>query len=96
MIEIRETEDYKKWFAELRDRKARSIIDIRLKRVEKGNFGEVRPAGEGVSELIFDYGPGYRIYYEQVGKVLVILFGGGTKKTQEQDIQKAHELARLV
>jgi putative addiction module killer protein len=66
----------------------------RLRRLSLGNPGDVKPVGEGVSELRIDYGPGYRIYYVQRGKALVILLAGGDKKTQARDIQKALELAR--
>jgi putative addiction module killer protein len=96
MIEIRQTEVYANWFAKLRDRQARARIDVRIRRLSLGNFGDVKPVGEGVSELRIDYGPGYRIYFVQRGAVLVILLAGGTKGTQAQDIQMARELARKV
>ena len=63
MIEIRQTEVYAKWFDGLRDRQARARIDVRIRRLSLGNFGDVRPVGEGVSELKIDYGPGYRVYF---------------------------------
>ena len=59
-----------------------------------GNPGDVEPVGEGVSELRIDYGPGYRVYYKQQGKTLVILLAGGDKRTQKRDIENAKELAR--
>lgn len=74
----------------------RARIDIRLRRVSLGNFGDVRPVGEGVSELRIDYGPGYRIYFVRRGTTLVILLAGGDKRTQSKDIQLAIELARSV
>lgn len=61
MMEVRQTENYAQWFAELRDRQARARIDVRIRRLSLGNPGDVRPVGEGVSELRIDYGPGYRI-----------------------------------
>jgi putative addiction module killer protein len=65
MIEIRQTEIYASWFARLRDRQARARIDVRIRRLSLGNPGDVRPMGEGVSELCIDCGPGYRVYFVQ-------------------------------
>lgn len=96
VIEIRQTEIYAEWFANLRDRQARARIDVRIRRLSLGNPGDVRPVGEGVSELRIDYGPGYRVYFVQRGSALVILLAGGDKRTQDQDIQSALELARNV
>lgn len=96
MIEIRETEVYKKWFGSIKDRKTRSIIDIRIRRISLGHFGDVAPVGKGISELRIDYGPGFRVYFLKRRNVLVILLCGGDKSTQEKDIQKAIELARWV
>ena len=96
MIEIRQTEIYANWFASLRDRQARARIDVRIRRLSLGNPGDVKPVGEGVSELRIDYGPGYRVYFVQRGRELVILLAGGDKRTQDRDIQLAQELAREV
>ncbi|MCX6031888.1 MAG: type II toxin-antitoxin system RelE/ParE family toxin [Chloroflexi bacterium] len=96
MIEIRQTEVYASWFARLRDRQARARIDVRIRRLSLGNPGDVRPVGEGVSELRIDYGPGYRVYFVQRGAVLIILLAGGDKRTQDGDIQTALELAGKV
>ena len=78
MIEIRQTEVYANWFARLRDRQARARIDVRIRRLSLGNPGDVRPVGEGVSELRIDYGPGYRVYFIQRGAALIILLAGVT------------------
>jgi putative addiction module killer protein len=94
MIQIRETDSFKKWFSSLKDKKAKARIDVRIKRVSLGNFGDVRPVGNGISELKIDYGPGYRVYFVARGNTLVILLCGGDKTTQTKDIQKAHELAQ--
>lgn len=94
MIEIRQTDEYAQWFDGLRDRQARSRIDIRVRRLSLGNPGDVKPVGEGVSELRIDYGPGYRVYFVQRGALLVVLLAGGDKSTQDRDIQTALELAR--
>ena len=94
MIEIRQTATYAEWFAGLRDRRARSRIDARIRRLSLGNFGDVKPVGEGVSELRVNYGPGYRVYLVQRGQTLVILLAGGDKSTQSTDIKTALDLAR--
>jgi len=94
MIEIRETEVYARWFKKLRDRQARVRILARIRLLSLGNPGDVEPVGEGVSEMKIDYGPGYRIYYKQRGKVVAILLAGGDKRTQKRDIENAKELAR--
>lgn len=94
MIEIRQTVVFAEWLRKLRDEVARARIQIRVRRVSLGNFGDVKPVGGGVSELRVDYGPGYRVYLRRHGEVLVLLLAGGTKKTQEADIVKAKELAK--
>jgi putative addiction module killer protein len=94
VIEVRQTEAYAEWFARLRDRQARARIDARIRRLSLGNPGDVKPVGEGVSELRIDYGPGYRVYFVQRGKALIVLLAGGDKRTQDRDINKAIALAR--
>lgn len=94
MIEIRQTEEYSRWFDKLRDRQARARILARIRRLSLGNPGDVEPVGEGVSELRVDFGPGYRIYFKQRGKTIVVLLAGGDKRAQKRDIEKAKELAR--
>ena len=94
MLEIRESSAYAAWFAALRDRTAKVRIDIRIRRLSLGNFGDICPVGEGVSELRIHYGPGYRIYLKKQGEALVILLAGGDKSSQDQDIRLAKDLAR--
>ncbi|MFH1086286.1 MAG: type II toxin-antitoxin system RelE/ParE family toxin [Chloroflexota bacterium] len=96
MIEVRQTEEYAAWFARLRDHRARARIDVRIRRLTLGNVGDVRPVGEGVSELRIDYGPGYRVYFCQRGQNLVVLLAGGDKRTQDEDIDLALTLARAL
>ena len=96
MIEIRKTETFERWFIGLRDRKAVARITSRIDRLQLGLFGDVKPVGEGVSELRIDYGPGYRIYFVQRGREVVILLVGGDKRTQSRDIEKALGLARML
>ena len=94
MIEVRETQIYTLWFRKLRDRQAKARILARIRRLSLGNPGDTRSLGEGVSELKINYGPGYRLYYKQREKTLVILLVGGDKRTQQQDIEKAKNLSR--
>ena len=61
MLEVRQTATYVEWFSGVRDRIAKTRIDIRIRRLSLGNAGDVKPVGEGVSELRVDYGPGYRV-----------------------------------
>ena len=93
MIEVRQTEEFAGWLEALRDVNARARILNRMRRLAAGNPGDVKPVGSGVSEMRIDYGPGYRVYFVQRGKVLVILLCGGDKRTQERDIAKAKALA---
>jgi len=83
---------FKTWFANLRDTRAKIRIDIRIKRLALGNPGDVKPVGEGISELRIDYGPGYRVYFKDTGKEIIVLLCGGDKRTQSKDIEQAKEL----
>ncbi len=94
MFEIRKTDDYAKWIDNLADTRARARILVRVERLAAGNPGDVKPVGEGVSELKIDYGPGYRVYFKKQGQELVILLAGGDKSSQAKDIKLALGLAR--
>ena len=94
MIEIRKTNIFAKWLDGLQDIRARARILVRLERLLMGNPGDVKPVGEGVSELRINYGPGYRVYYKKQGHKLIILLAGGDKKSQPKDIKTALRLAR--
>jgi len=78
----------------LRDRAAQVRINVRIRRLSVGNPGDVKSVGKGVSELRIDYGPGYRVYFTKHGITVFILLAGREKRTQEQDIRKAHKLAQ--
>jgi putative addiction module killer protein len=93
MIEIRKTEIFAKWIDGLRDIRARARILVRIERLGSENPGDVKPVGEGVSELRINYGPGYRVYYKKQGERLVILLAGGDKSSQSKDIKTAINLA---
>ncbi|RDJ20605.1 type II toxin-antitoxin system RelE/ParE family toxin [Bosea caraganae] len=96
MIELRQSAVFVKWLGDLRDMTARLRIAARLRRVEHGNFGDVKPVGDGVRELRIDYGPGYRVYFTQRGQEIVILLCGGDKRTQAADIAHAKRLAKEI
>ena len=96
MLEIRKTAIFAKWFANLKDRKAKARIQARIDRVELGHFGDVASVGDGVNELRIFYGPGYRVYFIQRNMVVVILLSGGDKGSQQADIAKAKEIARQL
>jgi len=89
MIEIRKTETFAKWIDELQDIRARARILVRIERLAAGNPGDVKPIGEGVSEMRIDSGPGYRVYFRKIGQKAVILLAGGDKNTQSKDIKTA-------
>ncbi|MEW6600137.1 MAG: type II toxin-antitoxin system RelE/ParE family toxin [Nitrospirota bacterium] len=94
MLEVRKTETYVQWLNSLRDIKARARDLARVERLSSGNPGDVKPVGEGISEMRIDYGPGYRVYYTMRGRTLIILLAGGDKRSQATDIKKALLLAR--
>ena len=64
--------------------------------MQLGNFGDAKPVGAGVFELRFDFGPGYRVYYTERNGEIVVLLAGGDKSTQQQDIEKAKQLAETI
>jgi putative addiction module killer protein len=94
MKRMRRSDEYDKWLKKLRDSEARSRILARVKRLAEGNPGDVKPIGEGCSEMRIDYGPGYRVYYKDTGKEIIILLCGGDKRTQDTDIENAKKIAR--
>lgn len=94
MFEIRKTDAFVQWLDGLRDIHARARVLARIERLAGGNPGDVKPVGEGVSELRIDYGPGYRVYYKKQGREVIILLAGGDKRSQANDIKAALRLAR--
>jgi len=93
MIEVRKTDTFAKWLDGLRDIHARARILVRIERLALGNPGDAKPVGEGVSEMRIDYGPGYRVYFKKIGRVVIILLAGGDKRTQDKNIQTAIRLS---
>ena len=84
-------EPYAAWLSSLPDRQARARVVVRVSRMATGNLGDVKPVGEGVWEARIDWGPGYRVYYAQAGKRLILLLVGGDKRRQQPDIELAHK-----
>jgi putative addiction module killer protein len=93
MYEVIKSETFDRWLSGLQDRNAKARIEVRIRRLSLGNPGDVKPVGGGVSEMRIDYGPGYRVYFQQRGAVLIILLCGGDKKTQDKDILAAKSIA---
>jgi len=96
MNSILQTEHFRTWLMGLSDVAARAAIVARVKRASFGNFGDVKPVGEGVTEMRIDTGPGYRVYYVRRGRTVYLLLCGGDKKTQKRDIERAIDMARAI
>jgi putative addiction module killer protein len=95
-IQVEQSMEYRRWFAELVDARARARIDIRIRRLALGNLGDWRALGGGVSELRIDYGPGYRVYFAWLSLASILLLLGGDKRSQKRDVRKAIELAQWI
>ena len=93
MREIRKTDLFAEWLDGLPDIQARARVQARIERLALGNPGDVRPVGKGVSELRIHHGPGYRVYFKQRGREVVVLLVGGDKSSQAKDIRTALRLA---
>ena len=92
-MEVVYTELFERWLRKLRDSRAKTSIVSRVERIEDGNFGDHRGCGDGISELRVDVGKGYRVYYTIRRNTVVMLLCGGDKSSQEQDIQRAQQMA---
>ena len=84
------------WLSKLKDPRAKARIIKRIRSAERGNMGDCKPVGDGVSEMRIHFGPGYRVYYMRIGDVVYLLLCGGTKRGQSSDISRAKELARFL
>ena len=94
MKEMLRSNVFDNWLKKLRDSRARDRINRRIERLAEGNPGDVKHIGEGCSEMRIDYGTGYRVYYKDTGREIIILLCGGDKRTQGKDIERAKEIAR--
>ncbi len=95
-MKIKQTKTFAKWFDGLKNRQAKMRIDRRVKKAARGDYGDVKPVGENVSELRFHFGPGYRVYFTERHGVLFILLAGGSKGTQHEDIELAKKIAANI
>jgi len=95
MKDIRRSSVFDHWLNKLPDKVGKAQINARIIRLAKGNPGDVKPVGEGISEMRIHYGPGYRIYYRETDREIILLLCGGDKSTQQTDIAKAREITRL-
>jgi putative addiction module killer protein len=93
MLNVFRSETFDRWMVELRDSRARARIEARILRLARGNPGDVKTVGSGVSEMRIDYGPGYRVYFARRGEFVILLLCGGDKRTQQADIERAIEIA---
>ena len=96
MNTLLQTDEFRAWLGELKDIRAKAVIFNRLDRATKGNFGDAKALGGGVSEMRIDTGPGYRIYYTRRGEVVYLLLIGGDKSTQPRDVQRAKTLLKSL
>ena len=94
MFRIVQTVSYQCWERRMRDDRGRAAIAARISRLAFGLTGDVKPVGEGVSELRIQHGPGYRIYFVRRGNEIIILLCGGDKSSQSRDIESAKAMAR--
>lgn len=95
-MKVVESSVYSKWFGGLKDRVAKARINRRIKRAARGDYGDVKPVGEKVSELRLHFGPGYRIYFTERNGTLFVVLAGGVKNTQREDIALAKEIAKVI
>lgn len=96
MYTVLRSNEFDGWFTDLKDNKAKARVLARIRSAEYGNLGDVQPIGEGISEMPIHYGPGYRVYFMQKGKRLILLLIGGDKSSQTRDIKKAKLLAQSL
>ena len=93
MFEVLTTDEFDRWLSDLADERARTKIASRVARLRFGNAGDAKPVGEGVSEMRVHHGPGYRVYYKQTNKTIIVMLCGGDKSTKEKDVRRAKKMA---
>nr|WP_282667123.1 type II toxin-antitoxin system RelE/ParE family toxin [Providencia rustigianii] len=96
MLTVFTTDIFDKWMHELKDIRAKTKIQVRIRRLKNGNFGDVESIGEGFSELKIHEGKGYRVYLKKVENTIVLLINGGSKSTQQKDIDRAKQIFREI
>lgn len=92
MFEIKQTDTFRKWEKKLKDARLKAAVAARIFRLSNGLVGDVKPVGQGISELRIHYGAGYRVYYKQYGDEIILLLCGGDKSSQDKDIETAKKL----
>ena len=90
---FKQSATFQKWQRKLQDPRAKALITMRLQRLASGNAGDAAPVGDGISELRIHYGPGYRVYFQKRGEIVILLLCGGDKSTQDRDIVAANKIA---
>lgn len=93
MTEMIESDEFAKWLSGLRNKHAKSRIQVRLDRMREGHLGDVKPVGHGISEARIHTGAGYRLYFMQRGNELIIMLAGSDKKSQDRMIKRAYKIA---
>ena len=96
MVVVNRTEHFAAWLKKLKDRRAKAIIINHIDYMADGKMGSAKPVGEGVYEKKIDYGPGYRLYYCKKGINWILLLCGGNKSTQQEDIDQAKQMKRII
>ena len=96
MVKILQTETFEKWLEGLRDPATRRRLVLRIRKASLGQLGDVKPVGDGVFEMREFFGPGWRMYFVRRGEILILMLGGGTKATQQRDIERAIDLAQSI
>ena len=96
MYEVTKTDEFESWVAGLKDVVGKAKILSRIRRLEMGNPGDVAPVGDGISELRIPHGPGYRVYYKQANKTIILILCGGDKATQAKDIERAKAMVAEI
>lgn len=96
MYSIKALPEFTSWLNSLKDGVTRIRLARRLDKAQRGNLGDVKAVGEGVFEMREHFGPGWRLYYVQQGKTLIVILAGGDKSTQSADIAKAIKLAATL
>ena len=94
VFQLQQTDAFAAWLAHLRDAKGKARILARLESLTHGRLGDTRNVGDGVRELRVHVGPGYRVYFAQTGRIVLLLLCGGDKSTQKRDIERAKRILR--